>query len=162
MATDGLVQLVDQRARRTGGRGLPPPQHRKAEPATGSEPAAVSASEPPTEDGIVGVVAPTLADEEQSAHQVSARAAAPAPNAEPIGVPRRRSRVRPTQVHLDDVSEEHLTELRKRAVMADVDLTQSAVVRMALAELVDRYGYDRIVSMFADTEPGIRRGRPRH
>ncbi len=81
---------------------------------------------------------------------------APAP-----ALTQRRTRVRATQVHLDQPSEDHLFELRKRAVMADVDLTQSAVVRMALAELVDRHGYDRIVQMLTADEPRIRRGRPR-
>lgn len=74
---------------------------------------------------------------------------------------RRRQRVRATQVHLDELSEDHLTNIKKRAVLADVDLTNSAVLRLALAELVDRHGYDRIVTMFEHDEGRVRRGRPR-
>src|SRR5512142_3016180 len=98
MATDGLEQLVDQRSRRTGGRGLPPPQHRKAEPEVERELAAAAISAPPTEVGVGGVLTPTHVGERQPAHQVLEGAAVAAPDAEPSGVPRRRSRVRPTQV----------------------------------------------------------------
>jgi hypothetical protein len=35
------------------------------------------------------------------------------------------------------------------------------VLRLALAELVDRHGYDRIVAMFEHDEGRVRRGRPR-
>lgn len=89
------------------------------------------------------------------------------PSAAPTGaeaqsppVLRRRSRVRPTQVHLDETAEDHLSALKKRAVNADVALTASAVLRMALAELVERYGYDRIVEMFAEDASQLRPGRP--
>jgi hypothetical protein len=88
----------------------------------------------------------------------SARLAVPAPVQAPL---RRRSRVRATQVHLDEIAEEHLTELRKRAVVGEVDFTASAVMRLALAELVERHGYDRIVRMFAEDDVRLRRGRPR-
>jgi hypothetical protein len=64
-------------------------------------------------------------------------------------------------VHLDELSEDHLNNIKKRAVLADVDLTNSAVLRLALAELVDRYGYDRIVGMFENDDGRVRRGRPR-
>ena len=64
-------------------------------------------------------------------------------------------------MHLDEIAEEHLTELRKRAVVGEVDLTASAVMRLALAELVERHGYDRIVRMFAEDDVRLRRGRPR-
>lgn len=74
---------------------------------------------------------------------------------------RRRQRVRATQVHLDELSEDHLNNIKKRAVLTDVDLTNSAVLRLALAELVDRYGYERIVAMFEHDEGRVRRGRPR-
>src|SRR3954469_12595174 len=46
---------------------------------------------------------------------------------------RRRNRVRATQIHVDDVADEHLSALRKKAVLADVDLTSSAVFRLALS-----------------------------
>jgi hypothetical protein len=69
--------------------------------------------------------------------------------------------VRPTQVHLGEVSEEHLASLKKLAVTADVALTNSAVLRMALAELVERYSYEHIVEVFAADPRQPRPGRPR-
>jgi hypothetical protein len=64
-------------------------------------------------------------------------------------------------VHLDETADEHLTELRKRAVMADVDLSASAVLRLGLSELVERHGYDGIVKLFEADDSQPRRGRPR-
>ena len=87
-------------------------------------------------------------------------AAPPGAEAQSPPVLRRRSRVRPTQVHLDETAEDHLSALKKRAVNADVAVTSSAVLRMALAELVERYGYDRIVEMFAEDASQPRPGRP--
>ncbi len=77
-------------------------------------------------------------------------------------VVRRRSRVRPTQVHLDEASEDHLMAIRKRAVLIDVAVTNSAVLRLALAELVERHGHDGVVTLFAEDENRPRPGRPRN
>lgn len=167
MATDGLTQLTDQRARRSGGRRLPPPRHPKADVAP-SDVAPSDVSETPgrTQSMVpatseVASQADVVGDPEPTEPTAGPPVAASATPEEASSAPRRRSRVRPTQVHLDEAAEEHLSQLRKRAVMADVDLTQSGVLRLALAELVDRYGYDRIVAMFAVDQPTIRRGRPR-
>lgn len=167
MAVDGLAELQAQRSRRTGSRGLPAPQHRKAQPQPAPEPAeqAEAAEAEPVVD-VREDPAPEPVPEPEpmpAPKPVERRAgsrAVPQPQETPAPT-QRRNRVRATQVHLDQASEDHLSELRKRSVMADVDLTQSAVLRLALAELVDRHGYDRIVQMFADDEPLIRRGRPR-
>lgn len=162
MAVDGLAELRAQRSRRTAGRGLPAPQHPKAEPVPEPEPdvderPTVASAQPsaPAEDARDG---PEPSASKTADRVGSAAVAEPEPPLAPV---QRRSRVRATQVHLDQVSEDHLRELRKRAVLADVDLTQSAVLRLALAELVERHGYDRIVRIFAEDEPTIRRGRPR-
>ncbi len=141
----GLNQLDRRRqaAASRAKRQVPPAKHPKA---TVERDAASSAvGEDDQEARVVDV-------REQPAAQVPDLAVAPN---------RPRSRVRPTQVHLDDASEEHLTTLKKRSVMADVPLTSSAVLRMALAELVERYGYDRIVEMFAADASQPRPGRPR-
>jgi len=53
-------------------------------------------------------------------------------------------------VHLDDRADSHLTELKKRAVMGEVDLSASGVLRRALEEYVERHGYDGIVAWFAE------------
>lgn len=153
---DGLAALEQRRARATAGkRRLPPARHPKAEQPP---PAAVIAPEPaasepeaahrlPAPPPLKAVESPTATAELELAHQPP---------------PRRRNRVRATQVHLDEAADEHLNELRKRAVLGDIDLTSSAVLRLALTELVERHGYDGIVTIFAEDDAGrIRRGRPR-
>lgn len=153
---DGLDALEARRAKASATkRRLPPPRHPKAEqePATAATPKAepeaapVPAPKAPRAAPLKAVKAPQSAAEVEVAAEQA---------------PRRRSRVRATQVHLDEAADDHLSELRKRAVMADVDLTASAVLRLALAELVERHGYDAIVTMFAHNDGGrLRRGRPR-
>jgi hypothetical protein len=133
-----------------------PSRSRQPEPAVEERPSAAAVQPPApareTRDG-------TESRASKPTDRVgSAAITEPEPPPAPV---QRRSRVRATQVHLDQVSEDHLRELRKRAVLADIDLTQSAVLRLALAELVEHHGYDRIVRMFAEDEPTIRRGRPR-
>lgn len=148
---DGLDALDQRRSARKTKRQLQPPRHPKAQPAT----ARVSAAH---EVGDAAPEVPEVAPAPLKAVEATEKTLEPGP-AEPA--PRRRSRVRATQVHLDEVADEHLSELRKRAVLADVDLNASAVLRLGLNELVDRYGYDRIVVMFAEGVGQIRRGRPR-
>jgi hypothetical protein len=146
----GLDQLEQRRSAAASGRAkrnVPPAKHPKA------------AVQHPAEAAVVA--------EEHTARRVAGpQATEPEPaNTETDSPPapvRRRSRVRPTQVHLDEASEEHLASLKKLAVMSDVALTSSAVLRMALAELVERYSYQRIVEMFADDPHQPRPGRPRH
>ena len=41
-----------------------------------------------------------------------------------------------------------------RAVLAEVDLSASAVLRQALNEYVERRGYDGVVAWFAEAEHG--------
>jgi hypothetical protein len=164
MAVDGLAELRAQRSRRTAGRGLPAPQHPKAEPTpqrgpdSGKAPAVAAAQQPTPVVDVRDGPSPEPPTSRTLGRVETGSVAESEPPPAPI---QRRSRVRATQVHLDQVSEDHLSELRKRAVLADVDMTQSAVLRLALAELVERHGYDRIVRMFAEDEPRIRRGRPR-
>jgi len=38
----------------------------------------------------------------------------------------------------------------QRAVLAEVDLSASAVLRQALSEYVERHGYDGVVAWFAE------------
>jgi hypothetical protein len=168
MAVDGLAELRAQRSRRTGGRGLPAPQHPKAEPGRSAQPDVEKSAGVTTDPQVTSQTAPVVEAQNESAPAAARpewtgpaeqeRVEGPEEQLAPMP---RRSRVRATQVHLDQASEDHLSELRKRAVLADVDLTQSAVLRLALAELVERHGYDRIVRIFAEDAPTIRRGRPR-
>jgi hypothetical protein len=134
---DGLDQL-DQRRKTatTPKRYVPEPKHEKA----------------PT-NRAASLRAPTMAQKPVAAETREPAGPVvtepPAAKQAPLAVPQRRSRVRPTQVHLDEASEEHLATLKKRAVLADVNLSASAVLRQALAEFVERHGYDDIINTFA-------------
>jgi hypothetical protein len=149
---DGLDALDQRRAARSTKRRLPPARHPKAAAAPADIQPAGQASAPAVEPEITPP-GPTEASPDAAETSAGAQRL-------PEPVPRRRSRVRATQVHLDERADDHLTELRKRAVLADVDLTSSAVLRLALTEFVDRHGYDGIVRLFAEDDSRIRRGRP--
>src|SRR3954452_17380654 len=151
---EALDALEERRAARSAKRRLAPRRHPKAvaAPAQADTPAAGQAPVPAVEPETIPP-APTQASPDAAETPAGAQQL-------PEPAPRRRSRVRATQVHLDERADDHLTELRKRAVLADVDLTSSAVLRLALHELVDRHGYDGIVRLFADDDRRIRRGRP--
>ena len=122
----GLEQLDQRRAAATAPnrpeRLVPTPKHRKAAvtPTTpATEPALPKAAEV-TPEGPTSVTAP-----------------------------RRRSRVRPTQVHLDEASEAHLAALKRQAVVAGAPFTASAALRLALHELIEAHGYDGVLSMLS-------------
>lgn len=133
----GLQELEERRARRT--RQVPKPQHNKANITSNS----TSQTQPPPAPRASAksdMTAPTKLAQVDSA---------PEPDDALPMTPRRRSRLRQTQVHLDDRADGHLTELKKRAVMGEVDLSASAVLRRALEEYVEHHGYDGIVAWFA-------------
>lgn len=134
----GLQELEDRRTRRT--RQVPKPQHTKA---------AVSPSAPAAAAGATADAEPVAVAPPAASLVTPPEPAAP-PEVAAAPTPRRRSRLRQTQVHLDDRADGHLTELKKRAVMAEVDLSASAVLRQALEEYVERHGYDGIVARFAE------------
>lgn len=163
MSEIGLQQMDElrQRARRQ----VPPVRHppKRAAASSGEGPTPAPAEEPnetsapDTDQSVVD-----MRDVSASRLPSSTDEGRPAqPESLPEPPVRRRQRVRATQVHLDELSEDHLNNLKKRAVLADVDLTNSAVLRLALAEFVERHGYDRIVAMFEHDEGRLRRGRPR-
>jgi len=141
VADQAGLQELEARRRRT--RQVPKPQHPKAslidnEPAVPKVPPLAPSA--PSEPAKLA----TLPVPPEVVHgPVAAGDSAAAPL-------RRRSRLRQTQVHLDDRADGHLTELKKRAVMAEVDLSASAVLRQALSEYVERHGYDGVVAWFAE------------
>jgi len=144
---DGMDELLARREVGKSRRYVPNPKHPKAtvaaaQPAADLTPDHISTTAEPVAERL------NLVDAGQQPSEQS--------------IVRRRSRVRPTQVHLDEASEDHLTAIRKRAVMADVPISNSAVLRLALAELVERHSYDRIVTLFAEDANQPRPGRPRN
>ncbi len=68
----------------------------------------------------------------------------------------KRSRVRQTPVQLDEASDGHLSALKREAVMADLPYSASAVVRLALHELVRTCGYDGILAELAENPSQMR------
>lgn len=141
MADQAGLQELEERRRRK--RQVPKPQHAKAIVSPG-EPAAEARTTPATHDEEPAPPAPA---------EVVPKAVAtttPGPEAAASLPLRRRTRLRQTQVHLDDRADSHLTELKKRAVMGEVDLSASGVLRRALEEYVERHGYDGIVAWFAE------------
>ena len=68
--------------------------------------------------------------------------------------------LRPAQLYLDPTTDDHLRRIKAAALVEGSDVTNSAVVRRAVAELVDRYGYDGIVRLI-DNDPRTARGKGR-
>ncbi len=145
MANQAGLDQLDARRKRAE-RQIPKPHHAKA-PVTIVEPpgAAVenAALTPPAAPDTP--VAPPVAS---APAPVTKTATAPAP--QPAGAPQRKPRSRQTQVLLDARADAHLSELKKRGVMAEVDLSASAILRRALEEYVEAHGYDGIVAWFAE------------
>ncbi len=145
MANQAGLDQLDARRKRAE-RQVPKPHHAKA-PVTSVEPPAAAADEaaptPPT--APESPAPPPLAS---APARVTNDAPAPAPD--PAATPQRKPRSRQTQVLFDARADAHLSELKKRAVMAEVDLSASAVLRRALDEYVETHGYDRIVAWFGE------------
>ncbi len=68
--------------------------------------------------------------------------------------------LRAAQVYFDGTTDDHLRRIRAAALVGGSDVTNSAVVRRAVAELVERHGHDGIVALLSD-DPRTRRGRGR-
>ncbi len=144
----GLDQLDSRRqaasATARASRQVPAPKHPKAAVEGTAEPVAevAEASSSPVESKPV--------------KDRPTRGAAEAPKAAPTVT--RRSRVRQTQVHLDEASEGHLAMLKRQAVMADLPFSASAVLRLALHELVEARGYDGVLAQLSDDPTQMRTG----
>lgn len=146
MANQAGLDQLDARRKRAE-RQVPKPHHAKA-------PVAAVAGEPPVtavEDlsqkrpATAETTSPAVALATGLVAEVAAAQAA-----EPIGDRQRTRRFRQTQVLFDARADAHLNELKKRAVMAEVDLSASGILRRALHEYVETHGYDAIVAWFAE------------
>ena len=79
---------------------------------------------------------------------------------QPAQTPTDDGPLRAAQLYLDPATDDHLRRIKAAALVEGSDVTNSAVVRRAVAELVDRYGYDGIVSLI-DNDPRTARGKGR-
>jgi hypothetical protein len=68
--------------------------------------------------------------------------------------------LRAAQLYLDGTTDDHLRRIKAAALIEGSDVTNSAVVRRAVAELVERHGYDGIVRLI-DNDPRTARGKGR-
>ncbi|WP_217631283.1 hypothetical protein, partial [Modestobacter sp. DSM 44400] len=104
-------------------------------------------------------------------HRHLGAAATPAPAAELALAGRLRPAVhrhrgaekkalRAAQVYMDDVTDDHLRRIKAAALVEGADVTGSAIVRRAVAELVERHGHDGIVRLIQD-DPIVQRGKGR-
>jgi hypothetical protein len=70
--------------------------------------------------------------------------------------------LRPAQLYLDGTTDDHLRRIKAAALVEGSDVTNSAVVRRAVAELVERYGYEGVVRLiYNDPRTQRGKGRPR-
>ena len=170
-ALDADYQQKTAALRNRPPRPVPPPKYARTDhPEAAQSATNLRVAEPappavPTSDEEPATVAP---------HEPAALPAAPPQK--PAGAARsRRSQpseraraaveadegpLRPAQLYLDGTTDDHLRRIKAAALVEGSDVTNSAVVRRAVAELVERYGYDGIVRLI-DNDPRTQRGKGR-
>lgn len=171
---NGLDALDQDReikiASRRAARPIPPPKkYAPAGEGTGETPAPLeNAHEPKGRQDAPAVIdarddaqtAPAPAERPVKAAKGPARAKSK--SAQRTSTPADDGPLRPAQLYLDPITDDHLRRIKAAALLEGSDVTNSAVVRRAVAELVDRYGYDGIVGLIDDDPRTARgKGRPR-
>jgi hypothetical protein len=166
---NGLDALDQDRetktARRRAARPIPPPKkYPPAGEGTGEtpEPLEVSSESESRQDAPVVIdvrdeaeTAPRAAERPVKATKGPGRA-----SAQRTPAPADDGPLRAAQLYLDPTTDDHLRRIKAAALVEGSDVTNSAVVRRAVAELVDRYGYDGIVGLI-DNDPRTARGKGR-
>ena len=167
---NGLDALDQDRetkiASRRTARPIPPPKkYAPAGEGTGATPAPPeNVHEPESRQDAPAVI--DVRDEAQTAPRPAerpvkaARGPARAKSAQRTSTPVDDGPLRPAQLYLDATTDDHLRRIKAAALVEGSDVTNSAVVRRAVAELVDRYGYDGIVGLI-DNDPRTARGKGR-
>jgi hypothetical protein len=167
---NGLDALDQDRetkiASRRTARPIPPPKkYAPAGEGTGETPAPPeNVHEPESRQDAPAVI--DVRDEAQTAPTPAerpvkaARGPARAKSAQRTATPADDGPLRPAQLYLDPTTDDHLRRIKAAALVEGSDVTNSAVVRRAVAELVDRYGYDGIVGLI-DNDPRTARGKGR-
>jgi hypothetical protein len=150
---NGLDALDQDRSAKTASRRqprlIPPPKQRPLTPAVAPE-SAVDA--PAVVDLREQEVAPEV-PQTRPAHRPPA-----APDNQSGGADKKA--LRAAQVYMDDITDDHLRRIKAAALIEGADVTGSAVVRRAVAELVERHGYDGIVQLIQN-DPIVQRGKGR-
>jgi hypothetical protein len=167
---NGLDALDQDRetkiASRRAARPIPPPKkYPPAGEGTGEtlQPLEVSSESQSRQDAPVVI---DVRDEAETAPRAAERPvkAAKGPgrakSAQRTPAPADDGPLRAAQLYLDPTTDDHLRRIKAAALVEGSDVTNSAVVRRAVAELVDRYGYDGIVGLI-DNDPRTARGKGR-
>ncbi len=161
----GLQQITDRRRAASGAaravRNVPVPKHPRtyveqpASEAPAAEPAADGQAKTETTEPTAAVSRPVA---RKPVKDKPTRGVAEAP--EDVAAAPKRSRVRQTPVQLDEASDRHLNALKREAIMADLPYSASAVLRLALHELVRTHGYDGILAELAENPSQMRVAPP--
>jgi hypothetical protein len=173
--TNGLEALDADLERKTTGRRrpIPKPKHQRGDnpeqrtetpPEATEEPVVVDLRQQPEATSPAPEVTPapvldTLPTEAPAATSPQRRRGE-APKRSTRPEPADDGPLRPAQLYLDAATDNHLRRIKAAALVEGSDVTNSAVVRRAVAELVERYDYDGIVKLL-DGDPRIERGRGR-
>lgn len=148
--TDGLADLAARRTRRV--RSAPPPRHPKSPDTEDTASDSINIPETPTSPPEATPVvrkAPGLVKRQTVVEPLRAIMTPPAP-------------LRAVQTYMTEAEIDLLRSARAAALMRRGDVTNSAVVRLALRELFDRLGPDGVVDMVMASDEGLgRQGRPR-
>lgn len=142
-APDGLASMTQARTSRQR-RTMPPPRH----------PAAINPTTPQSADSSSPQTSPTAESARPSTTTLSAQvvaSTAPEPD-----------KARPATIYLDKAPREYLDEIRISSMRAKVDVSMSAVVRLALDRLADSMSAEQVVDYLKSrpTDP-TRTGRKR-
>lgn len=162
---NGLNALDADRQQKTANRrkARPVPPPKKYTPATETPPAPLEAVQPEPVTEALEVI--DVRDEPETAPEPPVRAAKPAKRPASGRAADKAPAVddgplRPAQLYLDATTDDHLRRIKAAALVEGSDVTNSAVVRRAVAELVERHGYDGIVRLI-DNDPRTARGKGR-
>jgi hypothetical protein len=171
-ALDADYQQKTAALRNRPPRPVPPPKYARTDRPEAAQPATnLSVAEPAPSAAV------STSDKEPAAVAPHEPAALPAATPQkPAGASRRsqpseRARaaveadqgpLRPAQLYLDGTTDDHLRRIKAAALVEGSDVTNSAVVRRAVAELVERYGYEGVVRLiYNDPRTQRGKGRPR-
>ncbi len=161
----GLQQITDRRRAASGAaravRNVPVPKHPRtyveqpASEAPAAEPVADGQANTETTEPMEAVSRPVA---HEPVKDKPTRVGGEVP--EDTATAPKRSRVRQTPVQLDEASDQHLSALKREAVMADLPYSASAVLRLALHELVRTRGYDGVLAELTENPSQMRAAPP--
>ena len=162
---NGLDALDADREQKTARNrsARPVPKPKRYVPATEAAPAPLEVAEPEDtgeEAAIIEVRGEPAAAPEAPERPAKAARATGSPRAADMAPAVDDGPLRPAQLYLDPATDDHLRRIKAAALVERSDVTNSAVVRRAVAELVERHGYDGIVRLM-DNDPRTARGKGR-